>query len=490
MSYEDADKNERIIEEPDEKETVDSASDLKQEKHIKNKFYAEGNTAQQQIFIQNLNWSSQYQEQNQKKDHYAKTSKKYDLRDVRQCTEFIETYGNSEYLAAAIILSTFEVVTLTDFSDLQETLMKYLPTVEAPERDETRETETTVSTLNPYISIDTVMAVIGGKRYVAEDGKICIGLGNDSKKALFHILEQFPRLRNAIVSWLIRVNETYQYQTYFDAYQITTAFARIASFDITDAEKHIFESLCSNPINAGLLGNLICKLYKEKGTKEDAEHILMRWIRSDSVWLWKPACLSYSFLAEDQVPVSFESDLRESICGKMMHFNRHDWLYISVLLMNSLAIRSLFADVFSDTYGRLKSGDDREFLAQKYINLIRRGYYRVSDSKMELPLVACDTQKQQESLRQITTKVMSVYRLRKQLYIILEAYLKELSLYHFSERMVNHITAYFYLMASDDMSYLRDILFFLYKCDCIVSNQIYMKLQNIYRDEQNSLIKK
>lgn len=483
MSYEDADENERILEEPEEHETVDSVSDLKQEKHIKNKFQAEGNTAQQQVFIQNLNWSNQYQEQHQQKNYCVKAPKKYNLRDVRQCTEFIEAYGNSEYLAAAIILSTFEAVTLADFSDLQETLMKYLPTVEAPEHDETRETGATFSSLNPYISIDTIMAVIGGKRYVAKDGQICIGLGNDSKKALFHILEQFPRLRNAIVSWLIRVNETYQYQTYFDAYQITTAFARIASFDMTDAEQRIFIPLYSNPKNVGLLGNLICKLYKDMETKGDAENILMRWIHSESVWLWKPACLSYSFLTEDQVPVSFESDLRESICGKLMQFNRYDWSYISVLLMDSMVIRSVFADIFSDMYGRLKRRDEKELLAQKYINLIRRGYYRVSDSHMELPLVACDTQKQQESLRQIIAQVMSVYRLRKQLYIILEAYLNELSLYHFSERMVNHITAYFYLMASGDMSYPRDILFFLYKCDCIVSNQIYMKLQNMYKRE-------
>lgn len=483
MSYEDVDENEKISEEPEENETVDSVSDLKQEKHTKNKFHAEGNVAQQQIFIQNLNWSNEYQEQHQQKSHYAKVTKKYDLRDARQCTEFIETYGNSEYLAAAIILSTFEAVTLTDFSDLQETLMKYLPRVETPEHGETGETGTTVSALNPYLSIDTIMAVIGGKRYVVKDGQTCIGLGNDSKKALFHILGQFPLLRNAIVAWLIRVNETYQYQTRFDAYQITTAFARIASFDMADAKKRIFAPLYSSPKNVGLLGNLICKLYKDKKTKGDAENILLQWIRSDSVWLWKPACLSYSFLAEDQIPVSFESELRESICRKLMQFNRYDWSYISVLLMNSAVIRSVFADVFSDTYGRLKSSGDKELLAQKYINLVRRGYYRVSDLQMELPLVACDTQKQQESLRQVIAKVMSVYQLRRQLYIILEAYLMELSLYHFSERMVNHITAYFYLMASSDVSYPQDILFFLYKCDCTVSNQIYMKLQNIYKRE-------
>lgn len=483
MSYENVDENERDSEDIEEHETVDSVSDLKQEKHIKNKFHAEGNVAQQQIFIQNLNWSNEYQEQRQQKDHCAKVSKKYDLRDARQCTEFIETYGNSEYLAAAIILSTFEVVTLADFSDLQETFMQYLPTVEVREQGETRETGTTVSSLNPYISIDTIMTVIGGKRYVAKDGQICIGIGNGSKKALFHILEQFPRLRNAIVSWLIHVNETYQYRTYFSAYQITTAFARIASFDMVNAKKRIFTPLYSSPKNAGLLGNLIYKLYKDKETRGDAEDILIQWIQSDSVWLWKSVCLSYSFLAEDQFPVSFESELRESICRRLMQFNRADWSYISALLMNSVVIRSMFADAFSDIYGKLKSRDDRELLAQKYLNLIRRGYYRVNDSKMELPLVACDTQKQQESFRQIIVQVMSVYRLRKQLYIILEAYLNELSLYHFSERMVNHITAYFYLMASSDMSYLQDVLSFLNKCDCVVSNQIYMKLQNIYKRE-------
>ena len=474
------DESEEIQEETDENETINKASDLEQEKRVKNKFDVKGNTAQQQIFIQNLNWSSQYQEQCAEKSDLKKTAKQYDLRNANECSEFVETYKNSEYLAAAIVLSTFEATALTDLPNLQEKLLEYLPAVEVVEESESGKR---ASFIDPYISINTIMAVIGGKRYIAEDGQICVGLGEDSRKALFHILEQFPLLRNAIVSWMVNVNDTYKYQTFFAAYQMTTAFSRIASFDMADAKKRIFLRLYANQKNAGLLGNLICKLYKDSETKEDAESILLQWVHSDSVWLWKPACLAYSILKEENVKIPFEPDLRRLLSEKLMRFNSYDWSYICFLSMQSKDIRSMLANVFSDVYENLKTREEKDLLTQKYINLVRRGYYRVDRSQMELPLVACDTKEQQECLTCIVSRAMSTFRLRRQLYVILEVYLKEISAYHFSDNMVNHVAAYFYNMASGDAAYAQDTLFFLSRCGGAVAQQIYMKLQNTYKRE-------
>ena len=76
---------------------------------------------------------------------------------------------------------------------------------------------------------------------------------------------------------------------------------------------------------------------------------------------------------------------------------------------------------------------------------------------------------------------MSSYRLRMQLYVILETYLKELSGYNFSVNMINHLSAYFYNMASSDAIYQEDVLYFLKNCNSKVANQIYKKLYSIYK---------
>ena len=99
------------------------------------------------------------------------------MSNSNDCTQFVEKYKYSEYLAMAIILSTFEAVLLADLPDLQKTLMEYLPIVRMKDNEEKEEE---ASQPNPYVSLNTILMVINGKKFVTEDGQICIGFGESS----------------------------------------------------------------------------------------------------------------------------------------------------------------------------------------------------------------------------------------------------------------------------------------------------------------------
>ena len=74
---------------------------------------------------------------------------------------------------------------------------------------------------------------------------------------------------------------------------------------------------------------------------------------------------------------------------------------------------------------------------------------------------------------------MTVYSLRKQLYIIMNAYLKELSGYHPSDKLINYLSAYFYNMTLAGKEYYDDVIYFLENCQCSISTQIYKRLSNL-----------
>lgn len=466
-----------VLHEAEEEESITDSSDLEQKKQsANNAFNVEGNVAQTQIFIQNLSTLNANYKQSQEQDNFGLPEKSYDLRDSKDCSEFVEKYRDSEYLAVAILLSTFDMVALGDLPDLKEKLLEYLPAAE----DLNEEVEEKHSRQNPYISINTILTVIGGQRFIREDGQTCVGLGEDSRLALMQILEQFPFLKGPIVSWLIDVNKMYKYRTTFDVYQVATAFVRIVSLDIRDAQRSVFSQLYANPDHAGLLGILAYKLYEDTANTEEIENIILQWIQSDSIWFWRSASLAYTVLKENDKNISFELDLQTAISRRLLHFDSDDLFFIAMLLIQSKHFRSMIAAVFFHVFGRLNSREKRLRLAQIYMNLLRRGYYQVNASLPQLPLVACDTKQQQEYLTEIIAQVMSVYRLRNQLYVVLKAYLKELSGYNFSEKVINHICAYFYNMALSDDVYQQDVLDFLKNCKNKAATRIYDKLYHTY----------
>ncbi len=464
-----------VLEEMEEDKRIDNSADLEQEKQ--RVFNAENNTAKVQIFVQSLGALNMNYKQSTEQNKRISQEKSYDLRKMEDCSEFVETYKNGEYLATAIILCTFEMVALTDVPSLQKNLMERLPVFEIQNAEGTQEQN---RPKNPYISLNTILTVIGGKRFVRADGQICIGLGEGSEYALVHILEQFPILKEHIISWLVHMNEIFEYHTAFDTYQIATAFKRIISLDIADAQRRIFSFLYSDPDNVGLLGILAYKLYEDIDMREDMENMMLQWTQFQDSWLWKSACLAYSALMENGYSVSFESGLKRTISKRVLYFKKDDRMFMATLLIQSKQLRSMFANVFSDVFHRAEKREKRIRVAQVYINLVRSSYYLVNASAVKLPLVACDTKQQQECLAPIIEQVMSVYSLRKQLYAILKTYLKELAAYDFSENVLNHVCAYFYIMALSDEAYKQEILENLQEDNHRVSKQIFQKLLSVY----------
>lgn len=83
---------------------------------------------------------------------------------------------------------------------------------------------------------------------------------------------------------------------------------------------------------------------------------------------------------------------------------------------------------------------------------------------------------------------MSLYQLRKQLFIILDAYLKELSTYQYSESVINHISAYFYNISLTGTEYQQDIIDFLKHCPCKAAQQIFNRLSQIFDQNIGGLL--
>ncbi len=454
----------------------DNADRLAQKKR-NNEFNATDNTAQFQVFIQNLDTLNTYIPSADTVNLESPENISYNLCNLDECIKFVEKYKDGEYLAIAIILSTFEAVSLGDLPDLKLKLMEILPRMEAIDSEGT---ENHISQKNPYLSLNTIMTVIGGKRFIIKDGQQYVGLGENSKQALFNIWEQFPAMHTYITSWLIHINEIYEYHTNFDAYQIATAFARVISLDFNDAKKRIFPQLYSTSDNIGLLGILAYKLYENIELKDEINDILMKWTKSDSTWRWKSACLTYLYFLDNNNYFGLESALNRAIRKRLTSFSKNDLRFVAMLVSRSKQFRIMITNIFSITYDSAETRNQRTNIASIYINLVRYNYYLVNSTFVELPLVSCDTKEQQCTLAPIISHVMSVYHLRKQLYVILDAYLKELSNYQFHEKVIKHISAYFFNMASTGQGYQKDCMNFLKQCRNKVATQIYNQLSYLY----------
>lgn len=461
----------------EENENINNQSDLKEKKRTINKLNTYDNLGQYQAFVNSVdNIVYNIYKQDSKESEPEKSLKKYNLINVNDCSEFVEKYKYSEYLAIAIILSVFEAVLLGDLPELQKTIMEYLPIVRMKDNEEKEEVDTQP---NPYVSLNTILMVVNGKKFVTEDGQICIGFGESSVKILINILEQFPMLRSSIVSWLIYLSKVYKYRTAFDAYQIATAFARIVSLDITDAKMRILPQLYLTSNNIGLLSVMVYKLYIDNRLIDDVEHILLHWIESDNKWIWKSVYLTYSFIIEKSDNISIESDFKKTLSKKILYLKGSDLYFIAMILHKSKHCRTMVAEIFNSIYNQTNDREKKILISQQYIKLIRDCYYMVDAFFIELPLVACDSKSQQICLTKIIGQIMSVYHLRKQLYAILGAYLDELSSYNFSENIIEHISAFFYNMIFSDCLYKQDVLYFLKNCRNEVAKRVFMRLYHI-----------
>lgn len=449
-------------------ENADESEDLEKRKQKINEFNVEGNQALNQINIQTLDLKVNYNEKSE--NERKKTKSRYDLQRKEDCIKFVENFKNSDYLATAIILCVFEAVMVEDFPWLMESLLKYLPI----SKDEEKYNKHPDS----YIALDTILEVMGAQKFITDEGEACISLGINNVRPLGNIWEQFLRLRERIISWLMYLVEIQKYSTVFESYQMVTAFAKIIFLDNRTAEKHIFPRLYSNPENAWLLGNILFKLYVKDTEKEYWDELIIKWAYSKSNWLWKASYLAYALFVEHGITLKYEKRLKKVLSEKICLLRKKDISFIVSILSLSAKVRSMFCEILNIAY---MNEENKEVVVYKYLSILRNGFYRVRSSCIEIPLLICDTKEQQDYLKKIIHHIMAKNSLQKQLFSILKAYIKEITDYKYSEKVVLYLTAYFCNMSAGKKENVKEIIYFLKECECKLAKEIYMCFQNVYQ---------
>ncbi len=472
-------KNETVKDEhyEEEEEKSETADELMKEK-ADNKFIARENTAQIQIFVQNANFGNKA-EIKQVLDLVnagGGKEKEFDLRKMEDCAEFFDTCKKREYIALAIVLSAFEIVSIGDYANLKDVLMEYLPAVLQADQEGK---ETYVQQTNSYISLNTALIVIRGKIFITDDGQRCIGYGEGSEEVLSNIWVQFPDLRKPMIDWLIRVYEMFEYKTSFEVYQIVRAFIRIITEDFQYSRMQVFERLYVEPDNLGFIARLAQELLEDKRFKPDILNMVLRWMESESNWLWKSALLVCLHTYGPDTDGQLHKTMIHAMKGRMLGLSNSDLRFISLFAGNARNVRTIMTVVFYE----LSQSDNmqgKERLARIYLKMIRYGYYQVGRNKIDLPFVTCDSKEQMENMHFVLAYVMTRYDLYRQLCRILQAYLEEISDYDVSSGTLNHLTAFFYVLTRDAVDYHGDILLFLSELRGCIAKKIYSKLIKIY----------
>lgn len=223
--------------------------DFQQAKREVHKIDAKDNYANIQFFVNQMNCGDGQHFREVGSSTRSKQCGHFALDKPKDCAKFIEEYRNGEYLALAIILAIFEVVSISDLPDIEKRLISFLPAVTDAEgkiADEHRS--------DPYLSLQSKLAVIGAKNFVWEDGKSGVGFGEKSNQVLVNIWSQFPALRSSIISWLIDLNRIHDYRTTFDLRQIIRAFSKIIALDFGNATREFFSKALFEPRKFVLLG--------------------------------------------------------------------------------------------------------------------------------------------------------------------------------------------------------------------------------------------
>lgn len=448
----------------------DSPEKLQEAKRTFQNYDASGNTAELQFFVNTLNMGSVPQYKENPDTSKARRDVSFDLRVPESCAKFVEEYRNGEYLALAVTLAVFDVVTVNDLPSIEGDLIQFLPDVDNA-NDESKAINDHHS--NPYLSLQSKLRVIGAKSFIRNDGQNCVGFGKESKQILFNLWTQFPALRVPIISWLVEVNRIHKYRTSFDVQQMIGAFSRIISLDFKDAIKKIFPKLYSDSKNMFFLGTLACFLVKDPAMRNAAYDLLLNWAKSDSRWLWKSALLSFAGLDASEKYINLKILLEEKLREIIYFCDNKDAFLLIKILSCSIHVRQMLCEVL---FMQMTSKDiqkrEKQRTAQFYLLLIMNGYYSVNELSQELFFVACDTPVQQKALSPVITQVLAVRPARRLLFTVLGQYIAEIDSYNASNKLIKHLTAYFINLIESAPLYREDVLAILKKYPCSVSTSI------------------
>ena len=400
----------------------------------------------------------------------GKANKEYDLSDAEQFVEFVETVKAGEHFALAIILCVFEYVELDDLQDLKSKLLKELPKITDEEGKEIAALQ------NAYLSINSLLKMVKGEKVILESGEHCVRLGKNRAVALRNLWQQFPGLRCCIANWLLNVCDSFEYRTNFDAVQITTAFVNILKLDFAAGTYHFFQRLYSSADKYWLIGFIAFELYNDLEYRGKILPYIYQWAESDSLWLWKSAVYVYANI-ETEEDDELDKKVRRALMGRFKLLENdasrnENLLYIGTMLTGSEKLRTLVSSIFCQLVEGTYNYDKKRLNCLWYLELLRYGYYLVSSKMTALPLVACDKKQQLENLLPLLEVAISRYDTRRRLFKTLESYIKEISRYNVEKTTINHIKAFFQLIAERAPRFRNDIALFLRKCDCELAKEL------------------
>ncbi len=464
-----------------ESEDLQDASDLIRGKKNNTEMNNTGNHAEYQVFIGNayLNGQSGFKRILESFGTNSSKKKVFNLTEVSDCIDFIENRDNNESLILAIIISAFEIVPISEIPTLMTLLQDSMPNLIQDVADgEVRETYYG----STYISINSLLQTINGKLFETDEDQKCVGLSSEDSLLLVVIWEQFPKLRQSITNWLILIVDQ-ENTNKLNAYQLTMAFKQLISLDPSDAKSRIIPRLCENEKNIGLLGALAFTLYKMPIMEKFAIELAAEWLDKN---YWKSYVVFVSYLNINDLPPEIKSGFKKIITINLIKGNKDSLLFFAMACSHSELINYLIIDVLNDLF----CGDkhNRDMALKSYLNLLRYAYYFVSNENKDLPLVIFSTKNDLERISIILNEIMSKYDYRKRLYIILKAYIKELSNYNYDERTYKRLVAYFIAISMVTDSICKDVIFYLERCNNDLADNLIDEINKINKEAQNGIV--
>lgn len=454
---------------PDTGPSAETATQEKDDPHSSSEMWVRDNTGFIQVFIQNMNTTGQPCHQDIGTLASFGKGDEFHLEDPDECARFVEKYKDGEFLALAVTLAVFNYLPLDDLPEVTTSLLEYLPIfyeLDPNGKQVFRQKS------DPYLSLNSKVAVIGGQVFSGSDGRPCVGLGERSGQALTNIWRQFPALRQSIISWLVDLQVTHTNRGPLFVSQIVVAFSRVISQGFEEAKDKIFPFLYKSVENVSFLGTLGYMLYQNPALRSDMAALMQRWITSGHPWLWYSGLIAYALMQDEKARQDFEKPLRGCLKSHLQFPNVENLYIIAVAMSPSTHTRTLFCEAFSNVFSKLHRREDKLLMAKAYIQIIQHGCrYWVNRDFPALPLVACDVGTQQKLLAPVIVQVMFNFTLRKKLYAVLEQYLKKISAYDPPFWVLRHTAAFFQSMGGS--GFYPDVAAFLKKCHCSAASKIY-----------------
>ena len=254
----------------------------------------------------------------------------------------------------------------------------------------------------------------------------------------------------------------YSSRNAFSTSCFVNALANIVKLDFSDSINRLFAQLTSREENKYLMIRLMLLLIDDATTKVNACEILKRWAASPK-WLWEISLVVYALSNEELV---YKNELEQTLTRKILNSFDENWAawnihLISGQMINSLRLRNLVSGILHKIIMNASNGESEYAAAVIYLLIISNSYLFVDQDDMTLPLVAVDNKKQIEDIEGILYRVFSDYTLRHGLFTILEDYLEIINGYNVTERLLNQLKSYFYIIAKKSTRFNGDVQRFL-----------------------------